>query len=70
MKIVVDIPDTKFCTKCPLLREVVDCGMEESHRECSLLDEKLDNYNDYNKKVKKSKYCPVINTSSVYIYKE
>ena len=60
INITVNIPDSKFCTKCLFLREVIESwGMEASHHECAFLNEQLDNSAFSYKRVKKSSKCPV-----------
>ena len=63
MKVTVEIPEGKNCTKCIFCYEALDSfAYEESHDHCTYLDEPLnDDSQVYPKKrVKKHPKCPVI----------
>ena len=59
MKVAVEIPEGKFCTRCPFLQEVVvSWGMEKSKMLCAYLKKDIP-FNDYKQKwVRKHVVCP------------
>ena len=62
MKVTMDIeiPDGKFCDKCPCFLEQLDSyGYEESHNWCFYLKANLNEERAWDdKKTKKPKECP------------
>ena len=64
MQVTIQLPDGRFCTKCPFhSKQVKDWGMEESLEWCAYLRQEIP-FDEYKQKlVKKLPDCPACGTT-------